>query len=304
MENDKRQSILLTSGTKEVEIVEFAIDQTVMGINVIKVKEIINPIVPVAIPNAHPCLEGIIQLRQEVIPVVDLARFLGFAPSANPKTDKYIVAEFNQSKYAFHVHSVSRIHRISWQQIEKPSDIIQSEQSSVIGIVKINDRMILLLDFEKIMVDIAPSLGNQSATVKAMGERPVSSKRIVIAEDSPMMRKLLQEYLPQIGYPNLTFFSDGQQALEYLLGIAEKFGDRYTDMVNILITDIEMPQMDGHYLTKTIKEHPVLKGLPVIIFSSLITDDLRHKGESVGADEQVSKPQYETLSHIIDRLIL
>ena len=211
---------------KEGKYLTFSLAGEEYGIGILKVKEIIGMMPITVVPQTPAYIKGVINLRGKVIPVIDLAKFLGFAPSPNPKADKYIVAEFNQGKYAFHVHTVSRIHRISWQQIEKPSDIIQSEQSSVIGIVKINDRMILLLDFEKIMVDIAPSLSNQSAAVKAMGERPVSSKRIVIAEDSPMLRKLLQEYLPQIGYPNLTFFSDGQQALEYLLGIAEKFGEK------------------------------------------------------------------------------
>ncbi len=304
MDNNIQNSILLTSGTNEVEIVEFSINDTIMGINVIKVKEIINPLEPVKIPNAHPCLEGIIQLRKEIIPVIDLSKFLGFPPSANPKQDKYIVSEFNQAKYAFHVHTVSRIHRISWEQIEKPSDIAQSDQSSLIGIIKLDSKMILLLDFEKIMVDISPSLANQSAAIRAMGTRPVSSKNIMIAEDSPMLRKLLLDYLPQVGYPNLSFYSDGKQALEYLLKVVEEHGEDFSKVVNILITDIEMPQMDGHYLTRTIKNHPILKDLPVVIFSSLITDDLRHKGISVGADEQVSKPEYEQLSHIIDRLIL
>lgn len=304
MDNNKQNSILLTSGTNEVEIVEFSIGNTIMGINVIKVKEIINPLVPIKLPNAHPCLEGIIQLRKEIIPVIDLGKFLGFPPSANPKQDKFIVSEFNQNKYAFHVHTVSRIHRITWGQIEKPSDITQSDQSSLIGIIKLDQKMILLLDFEKIMVDISPSLANQSDAIRAMGERPVSSKHIMIAEDSPMLRKLLLDYLPQIGYPNLTFYTDGKQALESLLKIAEEHGENFTDVVNILITDIEMPQMDGHYLTKTIKDHPILSKLPVVIFSSLITDDLRHKGVSVGANEQISKPEYEKLSHIIDQLIL
>ena len=304
MDKNKQNSILLTSGTNEVEIVEFSIENTIMGINVIKVKEIINPLVPVKLPNAHPCLEGIIQLRKEIIPVIDLGKFLGFPPSANPQQDKFIVSEFNQNKYAFHVHTVSRIHRITWEQIEKPSDITQSDQSSLIGIIKLDQKMILLLDFEKIMVDISPSLANQSAAIRAMGDRSVSSKHIMIAEDSPMLRKLLLDYLPQIGYPNITFYTDGRQALEQLLKIAEEHGENFPDVVNILITDIEMPQMDGHYLTKTIKDHPVLRKLPVVIFSSLITDDLRHKGVSVGADEQISKPEYEKLSHIIDQLIL
>ncbi len=302
--NINQQAILLDSGTNEVEIVEFGIGTTIMGINVIKVKEIINPVTPVQLPGAHSCMEGIFQLRGDIIPIIDLGGFLGFKPSEDPRQDKYIVTEFNQGKYAFHVHSVSRIHRMSWEQIEKPSDITQSEKSSVIGIIKMDSRMIQLLDFEKIIIDISPSLGNQSSAVRALGDREVSQKHIVITEDSPMLRKLLLDYLTQIGYPNLTFYQNGKETWEYLSQLLEKYGDNFHKHIHLLITDIEMPQMDGHHLTKIVKNHPVLNKLPVVIFSSLITDDLRHKGDSVGADEQVSKPDYEQLSYIIDSLIL
>ncbi len=304
MGNIDQQSILLDSGTNEVEIVEFAIGNTIMGINVIKVKEIINPIPPVQLPGAHPRMEGIFQLRGKIIPLIDLGGFLGFEPSEDPRQDKYIVTEFNQGVYAFHVHSVARIHRMSWEQIEKPSDITQSAQGAVIGIIKLDNRIIQLLDFEKIIIDISPSLANQSNAVRAMGERRVSQKHIVIAEDSPMLRKLLLEYLTEIGYPNLTFYQNGKEAWEYLAQILEMHGDNFSQYVHLIITDIEMPQMDGHHLTKIIKTHKVLNKLPVVIFSSLITDDLRHKGDAVGADEQISKPEYEQLSHVIDKLIL
>ena len=172
MISDDQNSILFSSGTNEVEIVEFSINNTIMGINVIKVKEIINPIIPTDMPLSHPCLEGIIQLRGEVIPVIDLAKFLEFSASDNPKQDKYIVSEFNQNKYAFHVHTVSRIHRISWEQIEKPSEVTQSEHSCVIGVIRLEDKMILLLDFEKIMIDITPSMAPNYEVIKDLEEKP------------------------------------------------------------------------------------------------------------------------------------
>ncbi len=297
-------SILLSSGTNEVEIVEFVINNAVLGINVVKVKEIINAIEPVAMPMSHPCLEGIIQLRGDIIPVIDLAKFLGYEPSETPQADKYIVTEFNQGIYAFHVHHVSRIHRLSWEMIERPTDIAQTAQNCVIGIIRFEGRMILLLDFEKIMVDISPDSLTPNIDDIDLENVVVSNRRIMIAEDSPMLRKLLQDFLPRNGYNNLSFFQNGKEAWNYLSQTVDTYGENFPDEVSILITDIEMPQMDGHFLTKSIKEHPVLNKLPVIIFSSLITDSLRHKGESVGADAQISKPEYERLAQIIGEMIL
>ena len=302
MANEVESSILLNSGTNEVEVVEFSIQTVILGINVVKVREIIVPIPPVEIPLAHPCMEGIIQLRGAVIPVIDLAKFLRLPPSENPSQDKFIIAEFNQSKYAFHVHNVQRIHRLSWTRIEKPSDINLHEQNCVTGLIRFEEKMILLLDFERIILEISPEMNDaiQQDLQKMADQKPAqSSKKIIIAEDSPMLRKILQEYLPKIGYSHLKFFQDGQEAWDYLLKVVEKHGKNYYEEVDLVITDIEMPQMDGHYLTKSIKEHPMLSGLPVIIFSSLITDDLRHKGESVGADAQVSKPEHVELARVI-----
>ncbi|HZG72247.1 MAG TPA: response regulator, partial [Chondromyces sp.] len=192
---------------------------------------------------------------------------------------------------------------ISWGDIEKPSDMYQGGNSHVIGVIKIAEEMILLLDFEKIIVDINPESGIHAGQIKQLGQRERSAKRIVAAEDSPLLRKLISDTLAEAGYENVEFFENGQLALDYLESIANDDGP-IEDKVQLVITDIEMPQMDGHHLTRRIKEHPALKKLPVVIFSSLITEDLKHKGREVGADEQVSKPEIAQLVLRIDRLIL
>lgn len=301
MENNK--GILLESGTNELEIVEFCIGKNKFGINVIKVKEIIHPIPVTFIPHAHPTVEGIIELRGEVLPVINVALSLGLPPSETPQDDKYIVAEFNKQKIVFHVHSVTQIHRISWQEIEKPSDMYQGQNSQVIGVVKLRGEMVLLLDFEKIVVDINPDSGINVQQVKKLGKRERSTKRLLVAEDSPLLRKLLFDTLSEAGFYQVEFFENGKDAFLYLESLAE-VGKNITEEIQLVITDIEMPQMDGHHLTKRIKEHSALKKLPVIIFSSLITDDLRHKGEMVGADFQVSKPEIAELVLTIDKFIL
>ncbi|MEK4221075.1 chemotaxis protein [Bacillus sp. FSL W8-0116] len=300
---DKNTTVLLESGTNELEIVEFEVNGNKYGINVIKVREIILPVPVTFIPHSHPHVEGIIELRGEILPVIDMMRVLGFENSRPKENDKFIVTEFNRQKAVFRVNNVSKIHRISWQSIEKPSEIYQGKSSEIIGVIKMNREMLLLLDFEKIMVDINPTSGIQVEQVKKLGKRERSNKKIIVAEDSPLLRKLLEETLGEAGYVNIDFFENGQEALSYLESLIEEESD-IAEKVQLVITDIEMPQMDGHHLTKRIKDNPSLKKLPVIIFSSLITNELRHKGEMVGADEQVSKPEINELIKKIDEYIL
>ncbi|MEX3746246.1 MULTISPECIES: chemotaxis protein [Lysinibacillus] len=299
----EHKGILLESGTNELEIVEFEVANNKFGINVIKVKEIIQPIPVTFIPHAHPHVEGIIQLRGEVLPVVDMLRVLGIQSTERNPQQKYIVAEFNKQRVVFHVDNVTQIHRISWDQIEKPSDMYQGGTSQVIGVIKQNEQMILLLDFERIMVDINPDSGISVEAVKKLGKRERSEKRILIAEDSPLLRKLLFDTMNEAGYENVEFFENGRDAYEYLESIT-KAGSDVSEHIQLVVTDIEMPQMDGHHLTRKIKEHPDLQKLPVIIFSSLITDDLRHKGDQVGAEDQISKPEIAELILRVDQLIL
>ena len=297
------KGILLESGTNELEIVEFEVANNKFGINVIKVKEIIQPMNVTFIPHVHEHVEGIIQLRGEVLPVVDMLKVLGIPNAQRNPQQKYIVAEFNKQRVVFHVDNVTQIHRISWDQIEKPSDMYQGGMSQVIGVIKHKDEMILLLDFERIMVDINPASSISVEDVKKLGKRERSEKKIVIAEDSPLLRKLLFDTMQEAGYMNLDFFENGRDVYEYLEALV-KADKNIENHVQLVITDVEMPQMDGHHLTKKIKTHPDLRKLPVIIFSSLITDDLRHKGEEVGAEDQISKPEIAELILRMDQLIL
>ncbi|MBX9972195.1 chemotaxis protein [Cytobacillus firmus] len=297
---EQKKGILLESGTNELEIIEFSIGRIKFGINVIKVKEIINPVKVIPLPHSHRNIEGIIELRGEVLPVVDVASSLNMEPSESPQQDKFIVTEFNQQKIVFHVHNVSKIHRISWNQIEKPSEVYQGQESQIIGIIKLEDEMVLLLDFEKKVTEINPDAGISIQKVQKLGKRERSDKKLLIAEDSPLLRKLLNDTLNEAGFSQIEFFENGYDAYEYLHSLAE-LGRDVTKEVQLMITDIEMPQMDGHHLTKKVKEHPVLAKIPVIIFSSLITEDLRHKGQMVGANAQVSKPEIAELVLLIDQ---
>ncbi len=295
-------NILLESGTNELEILEFQVGNNHYGINVAKIKEILPYKRPTAIPNAHPCIEGIYMPRDTIITIVDLARSLSIPESEDVDKDMYIVTNFNQLSIAFHVHTVLGIHRVSWAEISKPDESINNSGKGVAtGIIKLNDRLIVILDFEKIVSDISPETGLKVSDIDQLGERQRNNSPILIAEDSPLLSKLIFDSLTKAGYTNVTVTNNGKEAYDKLMLYKEN--GTLKDKVKCVITDIEMPQMDGHHLTKLIKEDNALKHLPVVIFSSLVNDEMRKKGESLGADAQLSKPEIGMLVEEIDKLL-
>lgn len=292
--------ILLESGTGELEILEFVINNKHYAINVIKVKEVVEVDNLTELPDSHPAIAGLILCRDEIITLIDLRYILNGQKSERTKS-KVIICEFNQIKVAFNIDDIVAVHRIKWDTIVKPDDL--SANSLVTGNILLNDGIILLLDFEKIVTDINPSAGISEEKVVNIDYKDRSNIKIILADDSALIRKLLKDTLTKAGFKNLKLFNDGKQALNYLYNLAEAKKECFIEDVQLLITDIEMPQMDGHTLTRKIKEHPILCKLPVIIFSSLITDGLRHKGEEVGADDQLSKPEIGDLVQCIDKYI-
>jgi len=295
--------ILLETGTNELEIMEFTINGELFGINVAKVREIMTFSIVKPMQNAHPAIEGIFKPRDEVLTVIDLAYYLGLPANENKERDIFIVSNFNNMVFAFHVHSVVGIHRISWKSIQKPDQIIYGgDEGIATGIATFENRLITILDFEKIIAEISPQANIQVTDIDAMGDRRRSDKHILIAEDSMLLSKMIIESLHRAGYNNTIKTDHGQEAWDFLQG-ALKSGEPIQNKVNCVVSDIEMPQMDGHRLTKQIKEDPGLKHLPVILFSSLINDEMRLKGDQVGADAQISKPEIVNLVKLIDGLI-
>ncbi|ENK1243602.1 chemotaxis protein [Clostridium sporogenes] len=293
-------NILLESGTGEVEVIEFLVNNKHYAINVIKVKEVIEVDNVTKVPQSNPAIEGLILCREKIFPLIDLSYILGQKCTAKKKF-KTIICEFNKISVAFKIDDIVAVHRIGWDKILKPDDI--AVNPLVIGNILLKDKIILLLDFEKIVTDINPSTGISEERIVNVDYKDRSHIKVFLADDSSLIRKLLKDTLTKAGFKKLTIFDDGKQTLDKLLEIVNKKGENFFEDVQVLITDIEMPQMDGHTLTRKIKEHPILKKLPVIIFSSLITDDLKHKGTSVGANAQLSKPDIGELVSIIDTYI-
>jgi two-component system chemotaxis response regulator CheV len=301
LEEDKR-GILLESGTNEIEVMEFTINESLYGINVAKVKEILVSQPVKHMPHAHPAVEGIFKPRDKVITVVDLPNYLLGVSGEKREKDLFIVTNFNKINIAFRVHTVVGISRISWTSIQKPDKTVTGgDEGIATGIAQCGEDLVTILDFEKIVAEIAPETTIQMSEIEQLGERQRSEAVILVAEDSVLLSRMIEEALHKSGYANTRMFPDGSKLWEYLSGLR---GDPKLDSkVSLIITDIEMPQMDGHRLTKLIKDDRDFKHLPLIIFSSLITEEMRRKGKELGADEQMSKPEIGHLVQVIDHLL-
>ena len=294
-----KKGILLETGTNEFEIVEFAVGNVNYGINVAKVREVINLVPITKMPNSHPYVDGVFTLRGRLMPLVNLPRCLG-SEDTGSTANNIIVSELNNYYVGFLVNEVSRIHRVSWTAMEPAPNISNSDM--VVGIIKMAEKLVLLLDFEKIVAEINPEMNIKLTTVPQSSDDVKAkrkTKKIMIAEDSHMLRDLLVDTLHQAGYLNVIAYNDGKAAWDALTILA-KSDSPIEEKVSMLITDIEMPQMDGHNLLKRVREDRVLQKLPVVIFSSLINEEMRRKGDAIGANGQVSKPEIAELIALLD----
>ncbi|WP_428564146.1 MAG: chemotaxis protein CheV [Solidesulfovibrio sp. DCME] len=289
--------ILLETGTNELEVIEFFIDEgperghCTFGINVAKVLEVIESPGLAPQPGApHPCFMGAIPLRGLVLPVLDLAVWLDI-PRVPRKNEIILVTRFNERTTGFLATGVTLIHRVHWREVEPPHQALANLAGNCItGLIRLENRFIQLLDLEKIILELDADL--------SAGPRPVPQDRrlrALIVEDSGVMRQMLRDRLEEANF-EVTLARNGQQALDILR-------DSGLATPDIVISDIEMPLMDGYTLTKTIKADPHLAATPVVLFSSLITDELRHRGVAVGADGQITKPQFANLADLARSLI-
>ena len=267
---------------------------------VAKIREILQymPVTPV--PNTHPSVEGIFMPRDTMITVINLKSCLGL--ENNGEKGLFIITNFNKLDIAFHVDEVIGIHRVSWEAIIKPDSTLNGQEGSTsTGVIRMENKLVVILDFESIVAGISPETGLRTNDIEVMQERSRSDSTILIAEDSPLLSKLITDCLRKAGYDRVIITGNGQEAWEELCKFKEE-GD-VLEKVQCIITDIEMPQMDGHRLTKLAKTDNVIKNIPLIIFSSLVNEEMKRKGEQLGADAQLTKPEIGMLVEAIDRLI-
>lgn len=294
-------NILLESGTNELEVLEFVIEGNHYGINVEKVREILQFQSITPVPNSHPCIEGIFMPRGEIITVINLIKTLGFQNNDN-RNNFLIVTNFNNLNIAFDVQAVLGINRVSWTDVVKPDSTVSGPGSGVAtGIIKNADNLLIILDFERIVEEICPETSLKVSEIKKLESRERNDIPVLIVEDSSLLCALIKDSLYKAGYNKLTVKNNGQEAWDYLCELKKNNGVDYG--AKCIITDIEMPQMDGHRLIRLIKDTEGLKHIPIIVFSSLINDDMKRKGEALGANSQISKPEIGQLVSILDNLV-
>jgi two-component system chemotaxis response regulator CheV len=296
------KEILLESGTNELEVLVFKVADYTFGINVAKVREVLPTAEITALPKAHPSIRGVFKLRNQVIPCVSLMDHLGITPGSDLSESTMILTDLNQQQTAFLVDEVERIHRLSWKNILAVPALDALASTPVTALARCDERLIVMLDFEKILDDVTEQFFRTDEVTNPMG-LPREKLHLLLAEDSPTVRQAIGSTLSASGYRNLTFFENGAEAWAWISQRVEGTGQA-ADVGDLLICDVEMPQVDGFHLTRKIKEHPVLKQIPVLLYSSIITPDNRKKGNAVGADAQVAKPELKEVVRLADELIL
>jgi two-component system, chemotaxis family, chemotaxis protein CheV len=306
-----RTDILLDAGTNELEVLVFGIDGCTCGVNVAKVREVIRPVEATQSPHQHKSVIGMFNMRGTVMPLVDLKFHLNLSdvrvddPTSHADS-RIIITDFNGMHTAFLVDDVEQIYRMNWQSAQPAPDlhaISGNANKNIVGVctgvVQMDERLILMLDFESIADAILMEERLHIESVPNTLGIDRASKRIVLAEDSPFMRNLMERVFKKSGYTNIEIYPDGQSAYDCITApLAE--GQQPIDGI---ISDIEMPRMDGLHLTKRVKENDQLKHIPILLFSSLISDDNRKKGKQVGANIQIAKPELTELVHLVDQLV-
>jgi len=304
------KGILLETGTNELEIIEVFIDEVggyrgYYGINVAKVIKIISLPAIIKPPNAAHFVAGMFNHRGNVIVLIDMALWLG-RNRREDVTPIAIITEFNRVTSAFLVSGITRIHRTSWSKIKPMDNYMQNFCPAITGYINLEDKNVLMLDLERAIGEIDPSLSaphlqpivKKEAVSESAAAGIIYPIRVLHADDSGMIRRATKEALESSGEFSVTSEVDGSVTWEYLTELKQQAVNQHkpiTDFIDIILTDIEMPQMDGYHLCQKVKNDPILKELPVVLFSSLITDKLLHKGKAVQADAQLSKPNTEEL---------
>ena len=290
---------VLKTGTNEMELVDFRIFKQVKekvyegiyGVNVAKVREIIKIPKLTELPGAPEYIEGIFDLRGVVIPVVNLARWMGIkTPEENKGQERVIIAEFSKILVGFIVSEAKRIRRISWADIEPATFSGTSsdgalDRSKVTGVTKIeNDDVLLILDFESIVKD----LGLYQPTIETSETIEKFTGKAMVIDDSLTARKIVKDTLIKMGL-SVIEATDGSEALEKLDELYDNYGDGLSKELRIIVSDVEMPKMDGFHFAAKVKDDPRFKAIP-IVFNSSISDHFSDtRGKEAGGEGYLVK---------------
>ena len=226
---DSKKGILLETGTGELEILEFVVGKVHYAINVIKIKEILDIDYTTKIPRADPAIIGLTMIRGDVLPLIDMSYVLDKRQKTSESKYKTLLCEFNQLRVAFAVDRVLGIHRIGWNAIKKPDMVVESADTLIIGNITLNDRILMLLDFEKVVTDISPSTGINDERIERIQNKDRSNIKLVLSDDSPLIRKLLLDVLTKADFSQMRFFNDGLEAWSFFSELVHEKGEAFRE---------------------------------------------------------------------------
>ncbi|HNY39593.1 MAG TPA: chemotaxis protein [Zoogloea sp.] len=299
------------AGTNKLEILLFTLGEDprtgrreTFGINVFKVREVMRTPPITAAPEMPSSVEGMVSLRGVLVPVVDLAKYAGMG-TETPR-DIMIVTEYNGHTQGFLVEAVDTILRLDWSQMRVPPDMLTANLGGLVTAVTElpGPKLVMLLDVEKVLSETT----RYDDEFLFKGIDPIVADEpltVYYADDSSVARKQIERTLDALGVRYVGSVN-GRQAwteLEKLASYAASSGRKVKDMVALVLTDVEMPEMDGYILTKKIKTDPRFDGVPVIMHSSLSGMSNQQLGRSVGVDEYVAKFEPQRLAEVLRRLI-
>ncbi len=294
----------------QLELVDFRVFEAredgtiyegIYGINVSKVREIIVLPPLTRVPDAHPVIEGLFNLRGVQLPAVNLARWLRVqeAPPAGVSR-KAIVAEFSRHTLGLIIHQAQRIRRVAWDHVKPPPPLVQQQHgNSIVGTTTVDDdRTLLLLDVERVVADLEGPADALAAAAAPAAVAPTGPGRVLVVDDSAVARRRLAQVLTQAGYA-VVEAADGAAGLERLH--AEAGRGTPGDAIRLVITDVEMPRLDGYTFTARLKADEALRHLPVIMHSSLGGEANLRRGQQSGCDDYLVKFEPATLLAMVAR---
>ena len=302
----------LKVGSNEMELVDFRIlnqgedgvYEGIYGINVSKVREIIRVPKLTELPGTPEYIEGIFDLRDVVIPVVNLARWMGITtPEGLEKDLRVIITEFNNVLIGFIVHEAKRIRRINWSDIEPAtfaSGTGELDGSKITGVTKIEgDNVLLILDLESVVQD----LGLYEPDVDAMPhEQETFSGLALVLDDSSTARKIVKEALIKMGFQVIEA-TDGQDGLEKLEELYETYGDDIQNKLKLILSDVEMPRMDGFHFAANVKEDGRFGNVPIVFNSSISDHFSEDRGLEAGGEAYLVKFEASTFYNEVSRVV-
>jgi two-component system chemotaxis response regulator CheV len=299
------------AGTNKLEILLFSLGldnrtgrRETFGINVFKVREVMRTPAITSAPDMSPAVKGMVSLRGALVPVVDLADYIGMSPDT-PR-DIMIVTEYNGHTQGFLVESVDTILRLDWSQMRVPPDMLTSNLGGLVtAVTELQDnRLVMMLDVERVLAETAKADDTMLFNgITTLGRGDLT---VLFADDSSVARGQIEKTLKVMGVNQISAVN-GRAAwdeLQRIAKLADNTGKTIRDFVQVILTDVEMPKMDGYILTKTIKSDPRFVGIPVVMHSSLSSMSNQQLGKSVGVDEYVPKFEPHRLSETLGRLLL